>query len=305
MLRVGLLGAAKIAPSAIVAPAKSVPEVSLVAVAARDPERAKAFATKHGIPRVIASYAAMIADPEIDALYIPLPNGLHGKWVIAAAEAGTHVLCEKPIAANADEVATMADAARKAGRVLMEAFHWRYHPLAARMIEIVQSGELGEIRHIRTSMCFPLPLLGDIRYNFSLAGGAMMDAGCYAVHMARALGGPDPEVVSAEAKLRDPNVDRAMEAQLRFKSGATGSVSVSMWSWKLLDISAHVTGSLGEMHVFNPVMPPTYLYQLEAFAKACLHGGPVLTSAEDGIVNMSVIDAIYRAAGMQVRDPAA
>jgi predicted dehydrogenase len=208
----------------------------------------------------------------------------------------------------------------------MEAFHWRYHPLAARMIEIVRSGELGEIRHIRTSMCFPLPLFGDIRYNFSLAGGAMMDAGCYAVHMARALGGPDPEVVSAEAKLRDPNVDRAMEAQLRFRSGATGTVSVSMWSRKLLDISAHVTGSLGEMHVFNPVMPqayhrltvktaqgkrrenlgkrPTYLYQLEAFAKACLHGGDVLTSAEDGIVNMSVIDAIYRAAGMQPRHPA-
>jgi predicted dehydrogenase len=327
MLRIGLLGAAKIAPSAIVAPAKSVPEVSLAAVAARSPERAKEFAAKHGIPRVIDSYEAMIADPEIDALYIPLPNGLHGKWAIAAAEAGKHVLCEKPISANAKEAAAMAEAARKAGRVLMEAFHYRHHPLAQRMADIVASGELGEIRHVQSTMCFPLPLFNDIRYNFSLAGGAMMDAGCYAVHMARLLGGPDPEVVSAVPKLRDPNVDRAMEAQLRFKSGATGTVSVSMWSWKLLNISVHVTGSLGELHVFNPVMPqayhrftvktgqgkrrenlgkrPTYLYQLEAFAKACLHGGPNLTSAEDGIVNMSVIDAIYRAAGMPVRQPAA
>ena len=326
MLRIGLLGAAKIAPAAIVTPARQVPEVTLAAVAARDVERAKVFATKHKIARVIEGYEAMIADPELDALYIPLPNGLHGKWAIAAAKAGKHVLCEKPIAANAEEASAMVKASKDAGKVLMEAFHWRYHPLAERMIEIVNSGELGDIQHIHTSMCFPLPLFGDIRYNFKLAGGAMMDAGCYAVHMARALGGPDPEVMSAEAKLRDPNVDRAMEAQLRFKSGAKGTVSVSMWSWKLLNISAHVTGSEGYMHVFNPVMPSayhrltvktgkgkrtenlgkraTYLYQLEAFTKACLHGGPVLTSGEDGIVNMRVIDEIYRAAGLPVRTPA-
>ena len=191
----------------------------------------------------------------------------------------------------------------------------------------VASGELGTIQHIQSTMCFPLPIFKDIRYNFGLAGGAMMDAGCYAVHMARLIGGPDPEVVSAVPKLRDAKVDRAMEAQLRFKSGATGTVSVSMWSWKLLNISLRVTGSLGEMRVINPVAPqawhrltvktekmkrsenlgrrPTYLYQLEAFVKACLHGGPILTSAEDGVKNMAVIDAIYRAAGMPVRQPTA
>jgi len=327
MLRIGLLGAAKIAPSAIVTPAKSVPEVSLVSVAARDPARAKEFAAKHDIPRIHDSYDAMIADPEIDALYIPLPNGLHGRWAIKAAEAGKHVLCEKPIAANADEATAMAEAARKAGTVLMEAFHYRYHPLAARMVEIIASGELGEIRHVRGTMCFPLPLFNDIRYNYSLAGGAMMDAGCYAVNMARLLGGPDPEVVSAVAKKRGDNVDRAMEAQLRFKSGATGTVTVSMWSWKLLEISCGATGTLGEMSVFNPVAPqayhrltvktakgkrveklgnrPTYLYQLEAFTDACLRGKPFPTTAEDGIVNMRVIDDIYRAAGMQPRHPAA
>jgi predicted dehydrogenase len=267
----------------------------------------------------------MIADPGIDALYIPLPNGLHGEWAIKAAKAGKHVLCEKPISANVQEAVAMAQAARDNGRILMEAFHYRYHPLAQRMADIVASGVLGEIRHIQSTMCFPLPLFNDIRYNFALAGGAMMDAGCYAVHMARLVGGPDPEVVSAVPKLRGSNIDRAMEAQLRFKSGATGTVTVSMWSWKLLNISLRVTGSLGEMHVINPVAPqywhrltvktgqgkrtenlgkrPTYLYQLEAFAKACLHGGPVLTSAEDGIANMSVIDAIYRAAGMPIRQP--
>jgi predicted dehydrogenase len=326
MLRIGLLGAAKIAPSAIVAPAKAVPEVSLVSVAARDPARAKEFAAKHNIPRIHDSYDAMIADPAIDALYIPLPNGLHGQWAIKAAKAGKHVLCEKPIAANAEEATAMAEAARDAGKVLMEAFHYRYHPLAQRMADIVASGELGEIKHVRATMCFPLPLFKDIRYNFSLAGGTMMDAGCYAVHIARLLGGSDPDVTSAVPKLLNPNIDRAMEAQLRFKSGATGTVTVSMWSWKLLNISCGVVGSKGEMSVFNPVAPqayhrltvktdkgkrsenlgnrPTYLYQLEAFTDAVLRGKPVLTSAEDGIVNMRIIDDIYRAAGMQPRHPA-
>jgi len=327
MLRIGLMGAAKIAPSAIVAPMRGFGEAALVAVAARSPDRAREFAAKHDIPKVHETYDALLADPDIDALYIPLPNGVHGEWAIKAVRAGKHVLCEKPVAANAEEAAAMARAASESGRVLMEAFHYRYHPLAQRMADIVASGELGEIREVRSSMCFPLPIFSDIRYNFKLAGGAMMDAGCYAVHMARLVGGPDPEVVSATAKLRDPDIDRAMEAELRFKSGAKGLVSVSMWSGKLLNISLTVVGSLGEMRAINPVAPqfwhrltiqtakgkrvenlgkrPTYLYQLEAFTAACLRGEPVLTPIEDGVSNMAIIDAIYRAAGLPVRRPAA
>ncbi len=327
MLRIGLLGAAKIAPAAIINPAKACPEASVVAVAARDIARARAFASRHGIPRSYDSYSALLDDPEIDAVYIPLPNGLHGEWAIAAAKAGKHVLCEKPVAANADEARAMAQAANERGRVLMEAFHYRYHPLAQRMADIVASGELGRIEHIHSTMWFPLPLFGNIRYRFDLAGGAAMDAGCYAVHMARLVGGPDPEVVSARARLRDPNVDRAMDAELRFKSGAVGHVSVSLWSHNLLGISLRVVGSEGEMRVINPVMPqlwhrltvrgkvakrvetlgrrPTYLYQLEAFLNACLRGAPILTAMDDGIANMAVIDDIYRAAGLPVRRPAA
>lgn len=327
MLRLGLLGAAKIAPAAIVSPVNATPDATIVAVAARSTARAHEFARKHDIGRVHDSYEALLADPDIDAVYIPLPNGLHGEWTIKAVRAGKHVLCEKPIAANADEARAMADAAHETGRVIMEAFHYRYHPLAQRMVDIVASGELGDILHVRSAMCFPLPLFNDIRYNFGLAGGAMMDAGCYAVHMARLIGGPDPEVVTATPKLRTPEIDRAMEVNLAFKSGATGHVSVSMWSWRLLNISLHVIGSKGEMRAINPVMPqlwhrltvrssrtkrienlgnrPTYLYQLEAFIAACQHGGPVLTSVEDGVRNMAVIDAVYRAAGMPVRRPAA
>lgn len=325
-LRLGIFGAAAIAPTALIAPARALAgQVSVTAVAARSAERARAFAAKHGVARAYDGYDALIADPEIDALYNPLPNGLHGVWTIKALEAGKHVLCEKPIAANADEAQAMVDAAKANGRVLMEAFHYRYHPLARRMADIVASGELGTIGEIRTAMCFPLPVFSNIRYNFALAGGATMDAGCYAIHMARLLGGGEPEVLSANAKLRDANIDRAMDVTLRFPSGAIGRVVVSMWSMKLLDISARVTGSDGEMRVFNPVMPqayhrltvrtgkgkrtenlgrrPSYLYQLEAFAAACAGGPAPITSGDDGVANMKVIDAAYRAAGLPVRQP--
>ncbi len=147
-LRIGVLSAARIVPSALLSPAKQTPEVIVSGIAARNPQRAQAFARKHHIPRVFASYDELIADPDLDAVYIPLPNGLHAAWTIKALEAGKHVLCEKPFASNAEEAEQMAEAAERSGRVLMEAFHYRYHPLAARMKEIVTSGELGTIRHI-------------------------------------------------------------------------------------------------------------------------------------------------------------
>src|SRR5579859_3905400 len=148
MLKIGLLGAAKIAPAAIVQPVRASSEASLVAVAARDSARAQAFARKHGVPKVHDSYGALLADPDIDAVYIPLPNGAHGEWAIRAVNAGKHVLCEKPIAANAEEAADMARAAKANDRIIMEAFHYRYHPLAQRMADIVASGELGEISEV-------------------------------------------------------------------------------------------------------------------------------------------------------------
>ncbi len=136
-LRIGVLGAARIAPTALTRPAKQVPEARVLAVAARDPARARKFADKHDVPRVHASYDALLADPEIDAVYNPLPNALHCEWTIKALEAGKHVLCEKPMASNAREAERMAEAAEKTGLVLAEAFHYRYHPLAARMREII------------------------------------------------------------------------------------------------------------------------------------------------------------------------
>ena len=324
-MRIGILGAARIAPLALINPAKENSEVVVGAVAARDVPRARAFAAKHDIARVHADYDKLIADPELDAVYNPLPNGLHGRWTRAALAAGKHVLCEKPFTANAAEARDIADLAAQSDRVVMEAFHYRYHPLALRVEQIIASGELGKLQRVEAAMCFPLPKSSDIRYNYSLAGGATMDAGCYAVHMVRTFGGETPEVVSAQAKLRDPRVDRAMTAEVRFAGGHTGRVRCSMWSSRLLDLSAHVVGDCGELRVLNPVLPQifhrlsvrsadgrrverfgrrtSYAYQLDAFAAAVLRGEPVKTTPEDAVENMTVIDAIYRAAGLPLREP--
>jgi predicted dehydrogenase len=323
MIRIGILGAARIAPSAVIKPARDVGEAVIGAVAARDRTRAQEFATKHGIPKVCDSYAALVADPDLDAIYNPLPNGLHAEWTIAALEAGKHVLCEKPFTSNTKEAEEVAAVAQRTGLVVMEAFHYRYHPLAHRMRAIVESGELGPIKRVETALCFPLPKFSDIRYQYDLAGGATMDVGSYTVHMARLLGLEEPEVVSAKAKLQKPNVDRAMRAELRFPSGHTGRITCSMWSSWVIQTYARVIGERGELHVINPTSPqiwhrmrvksgrssrtekfsrrPTYEYQLEAFCAAILHDEPTLTPPSDSIANMRVLDAIYTAAGMTPR----
>jgi predicted dehydrogenase len=325
-VRIGVLGAARIAPAAVIGPARRSAEAEVVAVGARDRERAAAFAAKHRIPRVAGDYAALLADPEVDAVYVPLPNALHGRWTLAALAAGKHVLCEKPFTANAEEAREVAAAAQESGLVVQEAFHYRHHPLARRMREVVASGELGALRSVSAAVCFPLPRPGDIRFRYDLAGGALMDAGCYAVHLVRTLTGEEPEVVAAQAKLRNPEVDRAIRAQLSFPGGGTGEVRASLWSADLLRISAKLVGERGELRVFNPVLPslphrlsvrtadgtrterfghrPSYDYQLDAFTGSVLRGEPVLTSATDAVATMTAIDRIYTAAGLPLRRPA-
>ncbi len=324
-MRIGILGAARIAPMALIKPARRRDDVAVSAVAARDVARAGEFAAKHGIASAYGSYEKLIADPDVDAVYIALPNGLHGRWTRAALDAGKHVLCEKPFTANAADAADVATRAAASDRVVMEAFHYRYHPMALRIEEIIASGELGKLERVETTLCFPLPKFSDIRYDYALAGGATMDAGCYTVHMARTFGGGTPEVVSAQAKLRDHRIDRAMTAELRFPGGHTGRIHCSMWSANLFQMSAKVVGEQGELRAMNPVMPqmfhrlavrsaggkrverfsrrPTYSYQLDAFVDAVLRGGPVKTSPADSVENMTVIDAIYTAAGLPLREP--
>jgi predicted dehydrogenase len=329
-LRIGILGAARIAPMAVVRPTRKVPDAVVAAVAARDPAKARAFADRNGIARVHASYQALIDDPELDAVYNPLPNSLHAEWSIRALRAGKHVLCEKPIASNAAEAEAMAAAARETGRVLFEAFHWRYHPLAARMREVIASGDLGRLRHFEIWFCFPMIFPNDIRWRLDLAGGAMMDTGCYTVSMLRHLAMADgaapyaePEVVGARAWLRSPEVDRRVDAELRFADGRSAKLVCGLLTSTLIRTTVRVEGEAGEMRVLNPLAPQfgnwlrvrgrsgrhservrgeaTYTYQLRAFIDAVRTGAAFPTGPDDAVANMRVIDAVYRAAGLRLR----
>jgi predicted dehydrogenase len=324
-MKIGVLGAARIAPAALLRPARVVDGVEVAAIAARDRPRAEALAQRYGVATVHDSYADLVADRTLDAVYVPLPNGLHAAWTLAAVRAGKHVLCEKPFTANAAQAREVASAAEGTDLVIMEAFHYRYHPLAKRMIEIVHSGELGTVQRVETAMCFPLPRFSDIRYNYDLAGGALMDAGCYAVHCLRLLAPGTPTVTAAKALTlsRDRRIDRALTADVRFTGGATGRIHTSMWSSTLLRIRAVVVGTRGTLRVNNfaaPQLPsrftvtvdgqrrrerfggePTYVHQLRAFA-AAVRGEPTnLTPPADSIITMSLIDDIYTAAGLPLR----
>jgi predicted dehydrogenase len=326
-LRIGVLGAAAITPNALIKPAREVDGVAVTAIAARDRARAQRFADRHGIAQVLDGYQQVIDSPEVDAVYIPLPNGLHGAWTLRALAAGKHVLCEKPFTANAEEAAQVAEAAAASDRVVMEAFHYRYHPLTARVLALIEEGAIGRVQHIEARMCFPLPKFSDIRYNLRLAGGATMDAGCYAIHALRTFGPGEPAVKNARAKLKSPGVDRAMDILFVYPDGTTGRAITSMWSSKLLDVSLHVHGDAGSIKVINfaaPQLyhrltvrngaerhtekvpgPATYTCQLQVFRDAVSDGGPVLTDAADAVRTMSLIDDAYRAAGLEPRRPTA
>lgn len=325
-LRIGILGAARIVPWAALQPARRLPGVEVRAIAARDPARALAFARRHGILRVHMTYAELIDDPEIDAVYNPLPNSLHGEWSLRALEAGKHVLCEKPIANNAAEAEQLAragEAAQGRGLLLGEAFHYRYHPLARRMREVVAGGEIGALRRMEVHMRTPMLRGDDIRYYYELGGGALMDLGCYAVNVLRYLAGEEPEVVHATARLWAAQVDRAADALLRFPGGVEASLHVAMKHWGPPRLSCRVEGTEGELRVVNFVLPhlyhrfevrtaagrrresfpgeTTYVHQMRAFARAARGEGEFPTDAADGLKNMRVIDALYRAAGLAVR----
>jgi predicted dehydrogenase len=323
-VRIGVLGAAWIVPMALLRPARALPGVAVAAVAARDPRRAAAFARRHSIPRVHASYADLLDDDQIDAVYVPLPNSLHAEWSIRALRAGKHVLCEKPLAANAREAEEMAAAARASGRLLCEAMHYRFHPLAARMQQIVQSGCLGAIRHVRADLCLPILSPRNIRYRYDLAGGATMDLGCYAINLMRHLAGAEPvRVTQARAKRASAQIDRSMTADFEFAGGTTGRIVCSMCSWRLLDDAAWVEGEHGTLRVFNPYRMPwpswlrvrdphgthyektprqrSYACQLRAFVAAVRGEADLPVDIADAVATMRVIDAVYARAGMKPR----
>lgn len=326
-LRIGVLGASRIAVNALVAPAREL-GLRLVAVAARDRRRAEAFAEAHGVERVLDSYADVVRDPEVEVVYNPLANALHGPWNLAAVAAGKHVLSEKPFAANAEEAAAVRDAAAKAGVVVMEAFHYLFHPLTRRVHALLESGELGTLRRVETTAFIPPPPETDIRWSLPLAGGALMDVGCYALHAPLTLApwaGGAPRVVAARGRERPgvPGVDEWLEAELAFPEGATVRAECRMAGdevrWGL-----RVVGTRGEARAVNFVTPhhddrlivsterdgerteetgrrPTYSYMWEAFAARLRRGVPLPLDAANAVTSMALIDDCYRAAGFSPR----
>ncbi len=321
-LRIGILGAARIVPNALIEPARRTAGVELSAIAARDPARARDFAAKHGIGRVLPTYDDVIADPAIDVIYNPLPNSLHCEWTIRALKAGKHVLCEKPIASNAAEAERMAEAARGTGLLLGEAFHYCYHPLAHRVRDLIQGGSLGRLTHVEARFTVPIPQ-PNIRYDWDLGGGATMDLGCYPLHMIRYFSGMTPRVRNATAQVGPPNIDVAMETDLDLGNGVGARMTCSMATDARIEAVFTARGERGELRVTNPVAPhighqlsiriggeekketvageTTYTHQLHAFAAAVRGAGAFPTDGADGVINMRVIDEVYRAAGLPLR----
>ncbi len=337
-LRIGILGTARISGSALLEPAATLREVTVASVAAREKSRAEAFALRHAIPTAYGSYHDLLADPDIDAVYNPLPNSLHGLWTLNAIAAGKHVLCEKPFASNAREAQQVADAAAGAGVVVMEAMHYRYHPLIQRLRELV--AEMGPVRHIQCWTSFAIADPDDIRYDYDLAGGALMDGGCYAIDCLRLLGDGEPSVTGAPAdpwpvsgreagrEAGEPGAaaDRAMAVRLAFGGGATGWFDSAFTRDGEFRADIHVSCRDGQVWMQNFIQAhqgrvvatrkgalvadeqgtgdTTYTWQLRAFAAAVAAGPggePTPTSAAHAVTTMRVIDDAYRAAGLALR----
>lgn len=324
MIRIGILGAAKIAPKAIIQPAIRRTDCRVVAVAARDADRARAYASEHSVPHVAESYETLIARDDIDLVYNALPPHRHADLSIAALKAGKPVLCEKPFAMNAAEAETMVQAATQAGLPLIEAFHYRFHPAFLRVLGVIHGGRLGRIEAMEGEFSVHIPdRPGELRHTLDTGGGALMDLGCYPVHMLRTLAGTEPSVVSAECHCERPGVDMSTHARLRFPNGIAASVMTSMSDAVARRVFLHVECANGSLTFTNPVQPhlghaieirhdgkhtketvpgdTTYDHQLAYVIDILAGRAKPLTGGGDAVSNMRVIDAIYRAAGLCVR----
>ena len=311
-IRIGILGAAKIAPGAVIKPAAKRDDVIIACVAARDPARARAYAAEHGIAHVAETYAALIARDDLDLIYNALPPDGHPEWTIRALEAGKAVLCEKPFARSAALAQAMVRVADNTGRTLIEAFHYRYHNVIRRAEAIMCSGELGTLTAAEAVFQVPIPFReGELRWIDEQGGGALMDLGCYPIHALRTLIGAEPTVVSASAVL-ERGVDVETRAGLRF-----GEVTATMACAMNATTPAArltLTGTRGTLDIINflaPQMgcaftvtvdgvsrqedtagPSTYEAQLAHVVDVLTNGAAPLTGGADAVANMTVIDAV-------------
>jgi predicted dehydrogenase len=324
MLQFGVLGAARITPRALIFPCVDEPNAFIRAIAARDRSRAEKVAEWAEIRDVMDDYQAVVEHPECNAIYIPLPVSHHHEWTIKSLEAGKHVLCEKSMAANAVEAKEMAALARTKGLVLMDAFHYRYHPVFQRAKEIVDSGALGVLREIDAEFSIPVQIgSDDIRMRYETGGGVTMDIGCYPISWVRHLLEEEPEEVAAEAEIGPSDVDLKLTATMSFASGVVATTTGDMTGKGGMKMALEVRGEAGVLNVLNPLVPqmghliastidgntktetrdrrPTYGYQLDAFIQAVEQGAPLHTDGDDAVKQMQLIDRCYQAAGVRLR----
>ena len=320
-LRWGILSTARIGRQRFVPGVRAGTEGEVVAIASRDPQRAQAAAAELGIPRAHGAYEALLADREVDAVYVGLPNGLHPEWTVRAAAAGKHVLCEKPAARRAADARRMAEACRRAGAILMEAFMYRLHPQHARVLELLRQGAIGEPVFVRASFCFAMSAArragGDVRLQRDLEGGALMDVGCYAVNTARYLFGAEPVAVVAQQRV-DPRfgVDTAFAGVLRFPgdrlalvdgsfdAAGTQRYEVAGPGGLIVVERAYVPGTGpvqiqivqgGDHRTEEAAAADQYALEADHFARS-VRAGRLLPPAEDGVAQAAVIEALYRSA---------
>ncbi len=316
-LRWGILGTGMIAGK-FAADLSHTSQGSLIASGSRRQETADSFAAEHG-GRGIAGYDALLNDPDVDAVYNSLPNGLHAEWSIKAMEAGKHVLCEKPMARNAAEAETMFDAAERTAQLLVEAFMYRTLPAVQTLIEMVRGGALGQVKLIRSNFSFAREVLdGDARYQAAQAGGALMDVGCYCVNLTRAVMGSEPTDTACFAHLHEHGVDDYAAGVLRFgdKTLATFTCGMTVAN----DWTTYIAGDDGEIAINDPWLgdgtftltkggetqtieaktaTPVYALEAEAFATAVGSATPWITR-EDTLGNMQVLDKLREQAGVPV-----
>ena len=253
-LRWGILGTGNIARQFSTGVAASA-RGTLAAVGSRSREAAEAFARAHRIPAAHGRYEDLLLSRDVDAVYVSLPNSMHHEWTLAALRAGKHVLCEKPFAVTAAQAEEMFDAARTAGRVVMEAFMYRCHPQTDAVLEAVRGGAIGDLKLIRTSFCFRTTKVAEnIRFRPDLAGGALMDVGCYCLSFSRLIAGAEPTFAEATGRLHPSGVDELCAGVLRFPNdlAATFACGTTVQA----DNAAYVCGSEGYIEVPVPWKPP-------------------------------------------------
>jgi len=323
-VRWGVLSTARIATEKVIPGIRRSTTGEVVAIASRDAARARASADALGIPRIHGSYEALLADPGVDAIYIPLPNHLHAEWSIRALEAGKHVLCEKPLALSAADADRMAHAASSSGRLLMEAFMYRHHPSWVAVQELVAGGRIGRLQAVDSWFSYFLDDPANIRNVLEYGGGALYDIGCYSVSLSRLLFGAEPAEVAA-AIVRDPvsGVDTLTTGHMVFPGGLASFTCATQVE---PDQRVHVYGTDGRIEIeipFNippdrptrifvtqggdpPVAPATetlefapadpYACEADAFAEAVFAGGPAPVGPEDAVANLRVIERLFAVA---------